>query len=149
LRHDDRGGNDSCGRAVGNDSSGLAAGNDDSALNSDGSDRTSWIGGSPRYLRGAREDGWVGADLVHADTLEVVLSRGDIAVGGAMSIETFVDRAHQGLRGAVAIRSGVGIAVAIHRNPSIQALRKDAWVWKRRGAVGSVWDCGAGRDCRV
>jgi len=134
LRHDNGGCVDGCGGAVWNDSSRFAAGNDDSALNSDSSDRSRWISGGSRHLRGASEDGWVRADLVHADALEVVLGRSDVTVRSTVSIKTLVDGADQGLRGAVAISIGVRVTVALHGDPGVQALWKNAWVWKRGGA---------------
>jgi hypothetical protein len=134
LRHDNGSCIDGCRGAVWNDSSRFAAGNDDSALNSDSSDRSRWVGGSSRHLRGATEDGWVRADLVHTEAHEVVLGRSDVTVRSTVSIKTLVDGADQALRGAVAISIGVRVTVALQGDPGVQALGKNAWVWKRGGA---------------
>lgn len=127
LRYHDGSGNNRSRGAGWDDSSRLAARNHDCALNSDGGNRAAGIVGRTRDIRGAREKGRVGANLVDANALEVVLSVRDVAWACTMSVETVVDRAHKGLGGTVAVSSGIRRAVGVHRNPGVQALRKDAW----------------------
>lgn len=98
LRDDDGGRNDRRRVARGNYSPRLAAGNDDSARNSYCSDGSSCgVGGRPRDRRRAREDCWVGTDLIHAKPFEIGLSGSDFAIGCTVSVKALVDRAHESL----------------------------------------------------
>lgn len=135
------------GGAVGDLNTRLGAGNDGGVDNGNSGDWADWVGGRSLNLVGAGEESWVAADLVHADTLEVVLSLSDLAISSAVGIQTLVDGADDSLGRAVAVSGSVGGAVGAHGNPGVQALRKNAWVWERSGAFlgnGNSALCGRG-----
>ena len=148
----DGGRDDLRGRGAGDDGSfgwagSLSAGDDDGGLEDDGGDwcgvRRWGGGGSQSEGVDSGHDGWVLWNVSSADTLEVLLGRVDLVIGGSVGGETLVDVVDEVVGRAEAVDVGVGLAAG-GEQPGVQALGEDGWAvggwgWGRWGGLDGGW----------